>query len=221
MKIYEFLEDLKYYYKDGPAYNITAEMTQPLIGDIIKKMITLREGFDRNKNILNFAHEKTVLPFLTALGLYQDKKDILASDWPRKDHLWKTSKIGSFASNVGILVLKCEIPKTREENSSEKIVSSEEADSSEEQDSSQEQEERLIDLKENDDRYDWKVMVFHQLSNHYVEKYFVECRILLRGLQIWQRMILTQHVLIHNLLIQVFLKNILMHSSGCIYKIRC
>ena len=72
LKIYEFLEDLKYYYKDGPAYNITAEMTQPLFADIIQKMIDVKAGFDDNNTILNFAHEETVLPFLTALGLRQD-----------------------------------------------------------------------------------------------------------------------------------------------------
>jgi hypothetical protein len=48
--------------------------TQPIFADIIQKMGTLRERFDTNTTILNFAHEETVLPFLTAFGLYQDIK---------------------------------------------------------------------------------------------------------------------------------------------------
>merc|ERR1719495_1452885 len=157
LKIFEFLDDLKYYYKDGHAHNITAEMTQPLFSDIINRMKDIRDGVQTNKTVLNFAHEEPVLPLLTALGLYKDEKDLLASDWPTKDHLWKTSRIGSFGSNIGILVLKCETNSTDNEVSDTKTFSSEEESSSEEKDSK----EKLFPGG-NDDKYDWKIMMFHQ-----------------------------------------------------------
>ena len=140
LKTFEFLEDLKYYYKDGHAFNITSEMTQPLFDDIIEKMSALKNGAETKRTILNFAHEETVLPLLTALGLYKDEKDILASDWPTKDHLWKTSRIGSFASNLGILVLQqnAERDSNGKIFSSEEVISTEQTISSEERDSSEE-----------------------------------------------------------------------------------
>ena len=121
LKTFEYLEDLKYYYKDGYAYNITAEMTQPLFNDLIQRLSDLKDGLDGNSTILNFAHLETVLPFLTSLGLYKDDRDLLASDWPSKGHLWKTSSIGSFASNVAIVALEC---KTTEIQKSNKMTDS-------------------------------------------------------------------------------------------------
>jgi hypothetical protein len=35
--IFFYREDLKYYYNDGFAYNITAEMTQPLWADLFNR----------------------------------------------------------------------------------------------------------------------------------------------------------------------------------------
>ena len=156
-------------------------MTQPLFADIIDRMKDITDGVETKRTVLNFAHEETVLPFLTALGLYKDEKDLLASDWPSKDHLWKTSRIGSFASNIGILLLRCENNSTDngdtktisleeetssdEENTSEENSSSEE-DSMEDENSSEEEdsEEKLFDggCCRSADKYDWKIMMFHQ-----------------------------------------------------------
>ena len=156
-------------------------MTQPLFADIIDRMKDITDGVETKRTVLNFAHEETILPFLTALGLYKDEKGLLASDWPSKDHLWKTSRIGSFASNIGILLLRCENNSTdngdtktisledekssEEENTSEENSSSEE-DSMEDENSSEEKdsEETLFDggCCRSADKYDWKIMMFHQ-----------------------------------------------------------
>merc|ERR1711915_562289 len=110
-KLYEFFEDLKYYYNDGAAYNITSEMTQPLFSDLFNKIHEI-EGSDKESQIvLNFAHSETVQPFITALGLYRDSEDILASDWatPKEPHLWQVSKVAPFATNIGIVLFHCDV----------------------------------------------------------------------------------------------------------------
>ena len=78
-------------------------MTQPLWEDIVRQM----DRKDDLKVILNFGHQDTVMTLLTSLGLYRDEKDLRASDWPSVQYLWKTSLVGTFSSNVGILVFDC------------------------------------------------------------------------------------------------------------------
>ena len=162
--MFEFQEDLKYYYNDGAAYNITAQMTQPLFEDLFDKIDQVVDEDDQQGNtsgsVLNFAHSETVQPFMTALGLYRDQEDLLASDWgtDRQEHEWQVARIASFATNVGILVFECEASQRKiESQSSEEDESSEEDDSSEEkmQNSSEEEEEGSLSKE-------WKVMMFHQ-----------------------------------------------------------
>lgn len=96
--------------RNGPFSPLTSQMTQPLWSDLLATMESLTEASDFDEPILslNFGHSDTLLPFLTSLGLYRDEKDLKASDWPRKDHKWKTSKIGTFATNVGVMVFRCD-----------------------------------------------------------------------------------------------------------------
>jgi len=168
LKLFEFQEDLKYYYNDGPAHNITAEMTQPLFADLFAKIDEMRNSEDVNVSILNFAHSETLQPFMTALGLYRDQEDLLASDWgtPRQEHKWETSKIASFATNVGIVVFECEASEGVEENPKKKeyfekdISSEEDESSSSEEYGSSEEEEDSYEI--NHESSEWKVMLFHQ-----------------------------------------------------------
>lgn len=168
LKLLEFGEDLKYYYNDGPAYNITSEMTQPLFADFFAKIDEIRNSEDANVSILNFAHSETLQPFMTALGLYRDQEDLLASDWgtSRQEHKWEVSKIASFATNVGIVVFECDAndgleEKVKQKGFLEKDISSEEDESlSSEEYKSSEEEESSYEV--NYQSSQWKVMLFHQ-----------------------------------------------------------
>eukprot|EP00092_Neocalanus_flemingeri_P034573 GFUD01037600.1.p1 GENE.GFUD01037600.1~~GFUD01037600.1.p1 ORF type:complete len:454 (-),score=120.39 GFUD01037600.1:57-1418(-) len=152
LKLFEFQADLKYYYNDGAAYNITAEMTQPLFADIFSKIEEMKSSEEANVSILNFAHSETLQPFMTALGLYRDEEDLLASDWgaPRQQHKWQVSRIASFATNVGLVVFECEAEDVD--------VSSEENQSSSEGESSKEYSQDTISSRGSE----WKVVLFHQ-----------------------------------------------------------
>ena len=43
---------------------------------------------------------------LRAFGLYKDA-ELKASDWPARERLWKTSEIGTFASNLAVFMFRC------------------------------------------------------------------------------------------------------------------
>ena len=161
LKLFEFQADLKYYYNDGAAYNITAEMTQPLFEDLFTKIDEIQSNKEANISILNFAHSETLQPFMTALGLYRDEEDLLASDWDtsKQEHKWQVSKIASFATNIGIVVFECEENRSRSKSAGKGFRESEEEEdelqSSEENNSSEE--ENIISPSS-----EWKIMVFHQ-----------------------------------------------------------
>ena len=78
-------------------------MTQPLWKDIISNVDRMTSSKE-NQVVLNFG--PSVMPLLTSLGLYKDK-DLTSKDWPTTKHLWKTSNIGAFSSNIGILMFDC------------------------------------------------------------------------------------------------------------------
>jgi len=111
LKIIEFREDLKYYYLDAYAYEITTKMTQPLFQDIFTQFSSVRAGVNNHTGTLYFAHSETVQPFLAGLGLYHDPSDLLASSWPSLHHQWRTSPIASFATNIGLVLMQCQFPK--------------------------------------------------------------------------------------------------------------
>ena len=96
LDIFQFSEDLKYYYDNGPVFNITNRMTQPLfevcplpsvlltvllivsLQDIFSLLDSaVDDNYSGNVSILNFGHSDTVQPFMSALGLYYDGRDLL------------------------------------------------------------------------------------------------------------------------------------------------
>jgi len=174
LELFEFQEDLRYYYNDAYAYNITAQMTQPLFQDLFSKIDQIQSGVKASTSILNFAHSETVQPFMTALGLYRDQGDLMASDWgtEKQEHEWQVARIASFATNVGVAVFECNSSQEKrdsqssedkdksseEESSSEEEISSEEDESSEEYKSNSSSEEDSVPSSP----AEWKVMLFHQ-----------------------------------------------------------
>jgi len=106
LAVFEFREDLKYFYKYDQS-NVTVEMTQPLWETMFADLDDLNttSGSSHPSVRLNFAHLSTIMPMLRALGLYKDV-GLKASDWPARERLWKTSKIGPFASNLAVFVLQ-------------------------------------------------------------------------------------------------------------------
>ena len=111
LKVIEFCDDLRYYYEDAYAHDISWKMTQPLFHDIFQQFSSARAGLNNYTSSLYFAHSETVQPFLAGLGLFHDSEDLVASSWPSLHHQWRTSSIGFFATNTGLVLLQCEAPR--------------------------------------------------------------------------------------------------------------
>merc|ERR1711971_1177393 len=189
LAVFEFREDLKYFYKYDQS-NVTIEMTQPLWGTMFEDLDDLNTTGSSHPSVrLNFAHLSTIMPMLRAFGLYRDV-GLKASDWPARERLWKTSKIGPFASNLAVFVLQCNQTssagdsyrmKTQQQTNSIEEAYESEGDSREDDDSSEEvssnedssEEVSSAEASSNEDQREgeggpkkeeqsWQVMVLHQ-----------------------------------------------------------
>jgi len=109
LEAFEYREDLGYYYGKSYPYNITLESVQPVWEDLISRLDEVKLGAPvQNSTVFIFSHSSAANPFMSTLGLYKDPEILTAQDWPAKDRLWKSSKIGSFATNFILIVADCE-----------------------------------------------------------------------------------------------------------------
>ena len=81
-------------------------------------MKDLKETFEdgREKGTFYFSHSEALLPFQSLLGLYEDDfeltHDIYGEDKTDK-RKYKTSRIGSFAQNIGFVFFECSNNKNK------------------------------------------------------------------------------------------------------------
>eukprot|EP00116_Pleurobrachia_bachei_P003946 sb/3464208/ len=101
--VLDFMKDLEKYHKYSYSYPVTYQMSCLLLGHVIE---TMEDSMD-NSPVLMFAHEETVVPLFTLLGLYRDSKP-LTHDMPNyKDRIFKTSHIAPFAANIAFVRMNC------------------------------------------------------------------------------------------------------------------
>jgi len=101
LDLFNFRQDLVFYYLRGFAYPITAQQTQPLMADLLEAFQSSEYSY-----ILNAGHSDTLGPFLAALGLYKDPADLTTEDLG-SGYLYDTSRIGAFSTNVEFVVFEC------------------------------------------------------------------------------------------------------------------
>ena len=81
-------------------------------------MKDLKETFEdgSQKGTFYFSHSEALLPFQSLLGLYQDDfkltHDIYGEDKTEK-RKYRTSRIGSFAQNIGFVFFECSDNKNK------------------------------------------------------------------------------------------------------------
>jgi len=108
LAVFDFRENMKYAAKDGYHYPITRLAVQPLWENIISRFEDLsRRGKADNNTVLVIGNTASIEPFLASLGLYNDRKNLTASDWPGYDLKWRIGKIAGFAASVDLLVYSC------------------------------------------------------------------------------------------------------------------
>lgn len=96
MEIMEYLEDMEYYWIDGPGHEITRKVACKTVADMINQ---LDPSTPDQSLSFYFTHSGTILKLLTFLELYKDNGHLTAEriDNQRK---WKTSIIDTFSSNI-------------------------------------------------------------------------------------------------------------------------
>lgn len=97
VEVLEYLEDIKYYYKQGYGYELNSNIACTLAQDLLQYM-----GSDKNPTVTAyFAHSSTVQLFLTALGVAEDREALRADNFEQMRYRqWRTSKFGPFTTNI-------------------------------------------------------------------------------------------------------------------------
>ncbi|XP_053393573.1 multiple inositol polyphosphate phosphatase 1-like [Mercenaria mercenaria] len=119
--VLEYGQDLLKYYEYSYGHQNNSKMACPLVRDIFN---TLDSAINRTWNYFKeadgyekryvgakfyFGDSDTLIPLLTALGMYKDPNPLLASNMKAmQDRKFKTSQISSFASSVAFILYACD-----------------------------------------------------------------------------------------------------------------
>lgn len=132
--VWEYLADLKHYWRKSYGYELNYEQSCPLLGEIIQQIYNVAINFQKHNYSQNnptlhrgsfwFGHAETILPIVAALGIFNNSvghstlhkltadnfderlKMIYDTDVPSPT-MFRTSYIAPFAGNVAFLLYYC------------------------------------------------------------------------------------------------------------------
>ncbi|CAH8581819.1 unnamed protein product [Schistosoma mattheei] len=132
--VWEYLADLKHYWRKSYGYELNYEQSCPLLGEIIQQIYNVAINFQKNNYSQNnptlhrgsfwFGHAETILPIVAALGIFNNSighstlhkltadsfderlRMIYDTDVPSPT-MFRTSYIAPFAGNVAFLLYYC------------------------------------------------------------------------------------------------------------------
>lgn len=100
----EFAKDLSMYWARGYGNNYNSEINCVLMDDLIHSFELGAKKLQMGN--IKFAHDYTLLPLMTTLGLYNET---ISYDMKNKDQRsWRLSNISPFSNNIMILMTKCQ-----------------------------------------------------------------------------------------------------------------
>merc|ERR1711860_405096 len=108
MALWEFEGDLESHYGAGPAFEITTMAPHKLFEEIYS-LIYAHESDGERPNasaVLTFGHSGGIKPIINALEIFRDDRNLTAEDFGT-DYKWKISNLGTFASNIGLIMYSC------------------------------------------------------------------------------------------------------------------
>ncbi|XP_055531961.1 multiple inositol polyphosphate phosphatase 1-like [Wyeomyia smithii] len=104
VEVLEYKEDLKYYYQNSYGYEKSADLACFTVVDMIRNF----EYSNDPRVVAYFTHETQIQIFLTALGVFRDKKRLKAKNWDKmRMRLFKSSQLTPFAANVIAVAYNC------------------------------------------------------------------------------------------------------------------
>ncbi|XP_063238428.1 multiple inositol polyphosphate phosphatase 1 [Bacillus rossius redtenbacheri] len=110
LQVFEYFEDLEYYWIDGYGFNLTYRQACPAIRDMMNYLQTGRTPGSQHspRAVVYFSHSGSLLKILAHLGLYRDGRP------PRHDNYrlmgerrWRVSHIDAFGTNLAFVLLSC------------------------------------------------------------------------------------------------------------------
>jgi multiple inositol-polyphosphate phosphatase/2,3-bisphosphoglycerate 3-phosphatase len=110
LKLLEYAEDLKYYYKGGYGNELNGKVGCPPLKDLYEKFeATVNSGNNNgNKVTVFFTHSITIQTFLTAMGIAKDYQPLTAENYYQQQRRkWRTSTIDPVASNLAAVLYEC------------------------------------------------------------------------------------------------------------------
>lgn len=123
LEVLEYNEELQYWYTNGYHNPLNYKMACPLMSDLVqifegeanmRQKSLMENGPNLGSNLVPrgtfyFTHSEAVLPFVSLLGLYKDNEGPRHDNFEAmRDRKYRTSKIGSFTNNVGMVLFECE-----------------------------------------------------------------------------------------------------------------
>lgn len=106
-KVFEYVEDLEFYWTDGYGYSLTYEQACPALKD----MFDFFESKDELKTTAYFTHSGTILKLLALLGVAKDAHPLTHNTFTLEkedERAWRSSMIDAFASNIAFVLYDCE-----------------------------------------------------------------------------------------------------------------
>jgi len=102
MLVYDYSKDLEKYYEYSYPFPLSSKMSCLLLKDVIQQL-----NSSSSKPVLKFAHEETVMPLVTLLGLFNDGEILRHNTTGFLTRKMKISTITPFAGNIAFVRYKC------------------------------------------------------------------------------------------------------------------
>lgn len=109
VETFEYLDDLKHYYKKAGGHAVNREMACPLLHHMVGALEARANGSSPESTHLMFAHAETLVPLLTRLGLF-DGDAHLTSDLDsekRRKRIFRSSSVTPMAANLFLALYQC------------------------------------------------------------------------------------------------------------------
>lgn len=100
VKVLEYAEDLKYYYKAGYGYDLNEKLMCSTVQDLLQFI----QRNDSRKVFAYFGHASGIQLLVTALGFGRDRQTLRADNYfEMSNRKWRTSVLSPFASNLAVV----------------------------------------------------------------------------------------------------------------------
>ncbi|CAD5115955.1 DgyrCDS4885 [Dimorphilus gyrociliatus] len=111
--VFEYLSDLKAYWRNMYGYKLTSKVSCTLLKDIFEDMLLVQRDHERGiENFeqlhFQFGHAETLMPIIAALGLFRDSTPLRADEFKKNiDRKLRVSKIAPFSTNLAFVLYHC------------------------------------------------------------------------------------------------------------------